>query len=184
MLIKELTFIFENCEEMTIDGRYIGDFWMKDLTTEISRIACNHVGPINICRDFFVELHKDADKPYRGFGLGRYESTFNRLRNYSDITQVEVILYDQYADHPEETEIKKHYYLDWLDGNRVENSAQTDYLAATGWLYIRVKDGEDAFSAIGEEVEDEDYADAVSDMYDIGDKYIGGEAENEGKERT
>ncbi len=184
MLIKELTFIFENCEEMTIDGRYIGDFWMKDLTTEISRIACNHVGPMDICRDFFIELHKDADKPYRGFNLGHYETTFGRLINYNDITQVEVVLYDQYAYHPEETEIKKHYYLDWIDDDKSENPAQTNYLAATGWLYIRVKDGEDVFSAVGEEVEDEDYANAVSDMYDIGDKYFQGDHENEGKEKT
>ena len=186
MLIKELTFIFENCEEMTIDGRYIGDFWMKDLTTEISRIACNHVGPMDICRDFFVELHKDANKPYRGFGfdLGYYETTFSRLRNYNDITQVEVTLYDQYSDHPEETETKKHYFLDWMDDDKSENPAQTNYLAATGWLYIRVKDGEDAFSAIGEEVEDEGYADAVSDMYEIGDKYHQGDQENEGKEKV
>ena len=71
-----------------------------------------------------------------------------------------------------------------MDDDRSENPAQTNYLAATGWLYIRVKDGEDAFSAVDGDVDNEDYAYVVSDMYEIGDKYCQGDHENKGKERT
>ena len=41
MKLTDVTFIFENCDYITINGCYIGDFVIDDIKTSIERIASN-----------------------------------------------------------------------------------------------------------------------------------------------
>ena len=47
MRLKYIELTLENCEVVTIDGKYIGDFLVDDISTSISRLACNWVGKVD-----------------------------------------------------------------------------------------------------------------------------------------
>lgn len=169
MLIRSVDLVLENCEVITIEGKYIGDFYLGDIRQEIARMACNHIGIEEICHSFYMEIHKDASKNV--CSLDTATNIFKRLRAYSDITGVTVRLYDQYAEEPEE-DIEKHYLLHWGGDSEYENEYQKSLVANTGWLYLVVEKDKtiaDVFDL--DLINDEEHAEFVASMYDIGDKY-------------
>ena len=172
MLIKEITLVLENCEEITIDGKYIGDFHLGDIKFEISRIACNAINMMEVCHDFFIELHADANKVYYPFGVKDENETrvFDRLTRWNDITQIDIVLYDKYAENPESTEIKKHYLFHWSD-DEMNNAYQSSKIAKTGWLYLCINQNRQVSDYLTADNDDPGYADMTACMCDIGDKY-------------
>ena len=169
MLIRSVDLVLENCEVVTIEGKYIGDFYLGDIRQEIARTACNHIGMSEICYSFYMEIHKDANEDFDSFGTK--QNTFKRLQAYNDITQVTVRLYDQYAEEPEE-DIEKHYLLHWGGDSEYENDYQKSLVADTGWLYLVVEKDKaikDVFDL--DSINDPEHADFVASMYDIGDRY-------------
>ena len=98
MKLKYITFGLENCDQITIEGKYVGDFVVQDIKTEIKRIACNAIDRIDSVDTFAVEIHKDANKERYQFNQTDYEDwkqmTFDRLNQYHDITSIEFELYD------------------------------------------------------------------------------------------
>lgn len=176
MLIRKLELVLENCEVVTIDGKYIGDFHIGDIRKELSRMACNHIDLMEVCHDFCLEIHKDANKRYAPFGDEKSSTlTFDRLMQYNDITSIIVHLYDQYNEETKNDESKdqvEHYYVQWEGESDYENDVQHSKVAKTGWFYMTIgKDVnlEDMFQA--DEVDDAEYADFHASMMDIGDKY-------------
>lgn len=178
MLIRKLELTLENCEVITIDGKYIGHFYAGDIRKEIARMACNWIGVEEICHSFCVEIHKDADKEYDQFGVESWPSaTFKRLTEYNDITGITIYLYDQYDEengNDESKDASYHYLVHWGgdDDNNCENPLQSSKIAKTGWLYITIGEDmkmEEIFPS--EDVDDEDHADFSASMMDIGDKY-------------
>jgi hypothetical protein len=180
MLIRSVDLVLENCEVLTIEGKYIGDFYLGDIRQKIARMACNHIGMEEICHSFYMEIHKDASKDVDCFGIKT--NVFERLQAYSDITQVTVRLYDQYAEEPEE-DVEKRYLLHWGGDSEYENEYQKSLVADTGWLYIVVekdKSIEDVFDL--DSINDAEHADFIASMYDIGDKYYAEMLERHKKE--
>jgi hypothetical protein len=169
MLIRSIDLVLENCEVITIEGKYIGDFYLGDIRQEIARMACNHIGIEEICHSFHMEIHKDASKDVDSFG--RKINVFKRLQEYNDITQVTIRLYDQYAEEPED-DIEKQYLLHWGGDSEYENEYQKSFVANTGWLYLVVEKDKtiaDVFDL--DSINDAEHADFVASMCDIGDKY-------------
>jgi hypothetical protein len=178
MLIRKLEFGLENCEHITIDGKYIGHFYAGDIRKEIARMACNWIGMEEICHSFCVEIHKDANKTYTPFGIEKDRTlAFDRLTQWNDITDITIHLYDQYNEKTKDDESQDtvyHYLLHWggEDDNNCDNPLQFSKIANTGWLYITVgatMKMEEIFPDA--EVDDEEYSDHRAAMMDIGDKY-------------
>lgn len=179
MLIRKIEFGLENCEHITIDGKYIGHFYAGEIKREIARMACNDISMHEICNAFCIEVHKDANKKYSPFGEEKWETlAFTRLTGYNDITDITIHLYDHYDEEARNDESKDtvyHYLLNWGgdDDNNCDNPLQSSKIAKTGWLYITIGEDmkmEDIFP--DEEVDDEEYSDHRAAMMDIGDKYF------------
>lgn len=174
MKLKEITFIFENCEDITIDGKYVGYFLVEDIRTSIERIACNAINKIDVAHTFAIEIHKDANKERYPFGLkGHKELTFDRFVAYDDITSIQFELVEDYVEDGREP-ITEHYnyYVHWTGESDQENDSQESCISNVGNLYIVIADGkniEDFFEK--EVIDDEEHMDFVCFMYDIGDKY-------------
>lgn len=174
MRLKNITFVFENCDTITIDGKYIGDFLVSDLKTEIKRIACNAIERMDIAGTVAIEIHKDANKEYYQFGQNQYEKfktkVFDRLAD-NDITSIEFELEQSYEGIEEKTE-SYCYYVSWVGESDYYNDAQKCYFSDEGHLYITIAEGkktEDFFDL--EEINDSDSMDFHFDMYDVGDVY-------------
>ena len=174
MILKRITFVLENCDCITIDGKYIGDFLVEDIRTSIQRIACNAINKMDVAHTFAIEIHKDANKVRHLFGCEEdKELTFDRFTSYNDITQIELELTNDYVEEGQEPIVEHyHYYIHWVGDDDYVNEAQKSYISNVGNLYIVVADGkniEDFFYK--EQIDNHDHMDFVCSMYDIGDKY-------------
>lgn len=173
MKLKEITFILENCDSITIDGKYIGDFVVQDIHTVIQRIACNAINKIEIANEVAIEIHKDANKERYEFGLEKCKRmTFDRLTDYPDITNIEFELIDDYSDGEETPHVEKYdYCVCWVGRNDAINEAQKDYISKDGNLYIVIADSkgiDDFFNK--NDIDDSEYMDFSFSMYGVGDK--------------
>lgn len=172
-----IEFVFENCDSIKIEGKYIGDFLVDNLTTSIKRIACNSIEKMDVANTVAIEIHKDANKERYQFGQSNIEyfkeMTFDRLKSYEDITSIQFELEEDYVEEGQSPRREYHdYYVSWTGDNEYVNEDQKTYLSKSGNLYIVIADKkniEDFFYL--EDIEDEEYVDFHFDMLDVGDKY-------------
>lgn len=130
MVLEKIDFILENCEVISIDGKYVNTFLVDDISHYFSRVGMNCIMKIKRANTFAIEIHKNADEDYCSFGLRDFkQKKFKRLIDYPDITQIRFILDgEEYL-----------YYLDWNDeASSCYNSYQSCYLTDEGHLYISV----------------------------------------------
>lgn len=164
MKLKNITFTFENCEMITIDGKHIGNFLVDEIKTSIQRIACNAIMKMDIAKVIAIEIHKDANKSTHTFG--RKLMTFDRFLEYDDITSIEFALDDGNGNCT-----NYDYYVDWVGDSDMENEAQHSYVSKDNNLYVVISDGkniEDYFDF--ETIDDSEYMDFQFEMYDVGDE--------------
>ena len=173
MKVKYLDLVFENCEYIRIDGKYIGAFLVDDIHTYIARIACNAIEKIETCHTFAVEIHKDADRKYNSFGRESKETAFKRIIDWDDITHVDFVLEETYVKDSETPETEKYSYeVCWTGESDMENTSQTSYISEPGHMYIVISDKnkfEDIFDK--EDINDVEYVDFHMHMCDVGDEY-------------
>ena len=174
MILDKITFILENCDSVTIDGKYIGSFNVEDIRTTISRVACNAIMKMECAHTFFVEIHKDADEKYFEFGQNdsRFEQEkFKRLL-VDDITAIEFDLVDQYAKEGEEPRREHYdYYVEWTGDNDYVNASSHSFISDLGHLYIFIGPEEKYSEFIDKDVlNDKDAIDFKFKMYGIGNE--------------
>lgn len=163
MKLSKITFGFENCETLTIDGKYVGSFLVEDLTTAFRRIACNSFDKVEIAHTFVIEIAAGADGEHKPFGIKDLETTkFKRLLMYNDITSIDFTLGEGYET------IEASYWLCWVGQQEEVNEGQHTYLSELGNLYIVVSDTkkfEDFFDK--ETINDKEAVEFDFKMYDI-----------------
>ena len=130
MRLKYIELTLENCEVVTIDGKYIGDFLVDDISTSISRLACNWVDKVDWAGLVAIEIHKDADK-------NLYPPIFTRLTTWNDITHIDICLEND-VEEDSATSQTYSYAIDWDDSNDGENKNQESYISDLGNLYIYI----------------------------------------------
>lgn len=177
MKLKYIEFVFENCDSIKIEGKYIGDFLVDNLKTSIKRIACNSIEKIDVANTVAIEIHKDANKERYQFDQEHIENfkqmTFDRFKEYGDITSIQFELEENYVEEGQVTCREYYdYYVDWTGDSEYTNEAQKTYLSKEGNLYIVIADGTDIEEFFDlEAIEDKDYMDFHFNMCDIGDEY-------------
>jgi hypothetical protein len=177
MRLKQITFEFENCDAITIDGKYVGDFIVEDIRTEISRIASNSIEKTDTAYSFAIEIHKDANKERYQFDQAHIKDfkqmTFDRFMKYDDITNILFELEENYECEEGIPRCEQYnYYLNWTGESEYENDSQTSYLSKDGNLYIIVANGKclrDFFDL--DAINDSEYMDLHFDLCDVGDEY-------------
>jgi hypothetical protein len=145
--IEKIKFVFENCESVTIEGKYIGRLFISDIKYSIQRIACNAIREMQSCNHFSISINRKADNA-KDKGLFGNFSRLDRINMYSDITSIYVYLNDQ--DEP------KQFYVDW-DGDDYTNQNQKVYINKFGDLFLVIdskKTIDDVFDK--EEIEDKE----------------------------
>lgn len=175
MKLKQITFYFENCDWIAIDGKYVGDFLVDELHTYFRRTACNSIEKVDEANVFAIEIHKDANKERYQFGQNQYDDfkqmTFDRFSKCRDISSISFEL--EVPIDEETAKLENYgYYLNWVGNSDYENEAQTNYVSKDGHLYIIIakdKGVEDFFN--WDEIDDSGYMDFHFYMCDVGDKY-------------
>ncbi|BAL62117.1 hypothetical protein MPD5_0878 [Melissococcus plutonius DAT561] len=96
MMQREMTglkFYFRNDETWTIDRRYIGDLWIKQITTSFGRIKGSEFVEIHPCSSFKIEIFQEGDHVQtHDINLGGLElGMFARALKYEDIERMEIL---------------------------------------------------------------------------------------------
>ena len=162
MRIKYIELTLENCEVVTIDGKYIGDFLVDDISTSISRLACNWVGKVDWAGLVAIEIHKDDDEEYY-FLDGRKGTKFSRLTTLNDITHIDICLEEDVGDDSAKSHLYS-YAISWSDDDEEENKNQESYISDLGNLYIYINskkssDNKEIFDFFDKEaINDKDYS--------------------------
>lgn len=137
MKLKEIEFQFENCEYVTINGKYVGDFLVDDIKKSFARLAANAINPLEECGTFVVELSDDANKIANIVNSSDWGSfrddVFSRIEQYADITGLRFVLVDY-----DGIEHEYSYMPVWedKDHNGMENLYQKSYISKNGFMYI------------------------------------------------
>lgn len=127
--IESIILHCENCESLEIEGRHIGEIEIRGLKQCIRRYG-NGIRNYRICDDFVLEIHKDADKKYKSFGMISDEVLFNRLMNTRDIVLITI----KYNDGTIDDDIYIPYHEE--ENTFSMNTYQYVYYSVPHHLYI------------------------------------------------
>lgn len=153
--VSTIELILENCEVISLTPEDIGAFRLVGITEDIARIACNFIGNMKRCSDFFIELLPRADRLMQN-GFDDDISVFERIEKYSDITFVDICYTDGSCDS---------VWLAWGDDEQC-NDWQHSYRSKNGVLYVYVKqDGQLSNYVDIDWINDPDYKGFVEDRY-------------------
>ena len=91
--IQAIKLYFRNGETWTIDHKYIGDLWIKQISTSFGRIKGSDFVEIHPCEGFKIEVAQEGDHvATNDINLGGLESgMFARALKYEDIERMELI---------------------------------------------------------------------------------------------
>ena len=166
MKLKEITFVFENCDSVTIDGYHVGHFVADNIVTSVRRLACNYIGKMDTVTTFAIEIHRYANITHYPFGCKEFRRTvFDRLEEYNDIVSVMFTIVDENGK-----EDKYDCYVDWTGDSEYTNDAQKTYISNAGNMYIVIDKAlkiEDMFHL--EQINDIDCSNSDFELYHIGD---------------
>lgn len=151
MEIKQLKLIFENCETITIDRKYIGALDIDNIKKSISRNACNSISSNLSCDSFVISINRKLPiEKLSSWTIGDVLEERNpliRIQQYNDITGIEVIY---------ENDTSEYIFIQWGGDSDYSNEYQKVY----------VNDFEDVFIVIDKD-NDLDY---YFDMEEINNK--------------
>jgi hypothetical protein len=173
--ISRIELGFENCEAITIDGKYIGDFDVFNIHTDINRMGCNYIGKIQSCDSFIIEIYRDANTINRPFGIEDEfgVKTFERILMYNDITSI-TVYYDEKDENHNDIEtsnsdcIYAPYQSEDDDQLGSPNIYQSTYINSFGDLYIVIDKEKKIFDLFNEkEINDSYGLNFKFRMYDI-----------------
>ncbi len=127
-------FYFRNNETWTIDREFIGDLWIKQVTTSYGRINGSDFQKIRPCAGFKIEIFQDGDHVQTDdINLGGLElGMFARALKYEDIEKMDIIFDDN---------SKELVYFPYLDKDTpgqegLDNQYQTTKISKANALYI------------------------------------------------
>lgn len=161
--IEKVEIVLENCEVITVEGKYIGDFICEDIKHSINRIACNSINESYVCKNFSMSIHRSCalndNEEWTMGTLDRKRNPLERINNYRDITSI----YIHFTDEKKEP---KHIYVKWNDDCEWSNYYQKTHINQFGDLFIVVSEDlkfSDVFDM--REIEDKNSINWIWKMY-------------------
>lgn len=148
--MKALKFHFRNGETWTIDRRYIGDLWIKQITTSFGRINGSEFVEIHPCAGFKIEIYQEGDHvATHDINLGGLElGMFERALKYQDIEKMEILFQ---AGRPDLV----YFPYEDLDTEGLDNKFQSTKVSEkTKSLYIVINPEQTVDDVYGDKFED------------------------------
>jgi len=96
--IKEIQLCLENMDSITFNRKDIGDFFIGDIKSSISRMGCNYIGSLTVASQFVLEVKKEANIVENNENYGK-RNLFDRLTKYNDITAITIVYKTGKTDH-------------------------------------------------------------------------------------
>lgn len=128
--LSKVEFGLENCEVISIDGEYIGNFSVRDMKNHINK-HYNGIMHMTTCDLFSIAINRNANAKLEAFDDDE-RMIFERLSS-GDICSVDLIYDDESKDS---------FYVDWVGESDYKNEGQKTYVSKLGDLFIVVSKDE------------------------------------------
>lgn len=158
--IKEIEFVFENCEVIIFKPEELGEFHIGNIKESIDRIASNSITTSRVADDIAIEIFKKAQFKPSWMESGKDIDCFKRISDFHDLTHFNLV----YTDNTED-----YISVVWEDaGNNDEiNAYQGEMYSDLGNFYIiissdKTKEFKDYFDI--KEINDKDAMEFKEDM--------------------
>ena len=95
-----LKFYFRNGETWSVNRRFIGDLWIKQVSTSFGRIGDSEFVEIHPAQGFKIEIFQEADHvTTEDINLGGLElGMFSRALKYQDIEKMDILYHNASPD--------------------------------------------------------------------------------------
>ncbi|MGY3778190.1 hypothetical protein [Isobaculum melis] len=131
--VSGLKLYFRNDETWHIEKKYIGDLWIKHITTSIGRIGDSDIQEIHPCESLRVQIHPEADSVKSiDINTGGLEmGMFDRVNKYPDIEKMDILYTTNEADR---------IYFPYLpkDEDGIYNKFQSSVISEDNYLYLTI----------------------------------------------
>ncbi len=143
--MRNISFIklhFENCDSISIDGKYIGSLIISGIRRDISRIVSKKALDRLTAERIVIEFHAEANEKYNEFGLekGNKVKKFDRIRKGMDIVSVEVF-YDKFSESGLLKLKSEEFFTTW-SGDGHANQLQKAEITEHGDLVLMISKNE------------------------------------------
>ena len=125
--IKAIEFGFENCECITVDSKYIGDFSMEGFETKIMGAGVCTIREYTTCEKINLVIYKDANITVESYG--EEYKVFDRMLSWNDITSICL----KYED-----DIEQEIYVPWYEENNPYNNKAQSSFMSDEHLYLTI----------------------------------------------
>ena len=125
--IEAIEFVFENCECLTVDSKYIGDFSMEGFETKIMGAGVCTIREYTTCEKIDLVIYKDANITVESYG-DKYK-VFDRILNWNDITGICL----KYED-----DLEREIYVPWYEENNPYNNKAQSSFVSDEHLYLTI----------------------------------------------
>ena len=137
--LEKLTFKFENCDQITIDGKNIGFFELDNIHEDMHMERNGTITYTKRVDTFAIEIHSSENKERYPFGLSQLKdlkhTVFERLLR-DDIVSINFTLKDINDDSLHSYTYHVYWCENELDNNI--NTSQNGYISKLGHLYISI----------------------------------------------
>ena len=117
--IKAIEFVFENCECITVDSKYIGDLLIEGFETKIMGAGVCTIREYTTCEKINLVIYKDANITVESYG--EEYKVFDRMLSWNDITSICL----KYED-----DIEREIYVPGdEENNNYNNKAQSSFMS-------------------------------------------------------
>ena len=97
--IKEIEFVFENCEVINFKPEELGEFHIGNIKECVNRVACNSIAQSKVADDIVIEIFKKAQFKPSVMESGKNIDCFKRISDFHDITHFNLIYTDNTEDY-------------------------------------------------------------------------------------
>ena len=130
-------FFFENCEYLEIEGKYIGTFYITDITKEYTDSI-----QYDVAKTIVIEIHRDANTQYQFYGMNSTVPKFTRIQQ-GDIVSIDFsYVWNDKLGHKENW---FNVHPDWVEKKTNINDLQHTYISNEGNLYLVISPDKDVY---------------------------------------
>lgn len=160
MKLKEIVIGCENCDGVTIKGKYVKGIYLGEIKESYVGFG-DDIEKRKKIKDFALYIDKNANVQGKTRGeFSGYSNAFERIGLGKDVTGI-MLVFEGHHDY-DTTTIKQNFSVEWTNKNdrQAWNPAQDAYITEAGDLCLVIskkKKVKDFFHILKDDDEDEEY---------------------------
>lgn len=143
MKLRNIQFVFDTTDAITIDGKYIDRFSIADIEKSFDKRSGDNVVIVETANFVAIKINKDANVPRNSFDTEDMpaHNVFDRITDHKDIVFIRFELYDE--NDPVRRSKQYCYYVRWARNANDLNKFQKTAFDKHGNLCLLISENDE-----------------------------------------